>query len=159
MKEKSSREPFVNFAESCGEHVLRWLITCGCKLQSSATTIVFVLIVYDKVGPVCGHCVTFHALKGKFYTSLTRTGLPHKPNFFFSSDEPIWLAHHQKKLKLRRLPKIEESMERWSASPFWPNYIGEKGRTLGKTYEITARCYWEHHWGTHWEPPTHLCKT
>jgi len=30
-------------------------------------------------------------------------------------------------------------------------YIGEKGRTLGKTYGIKARCYWEHPWGTHWE--------
>jgi hypothetical protein len=34
-------------------------------------------------------------------------------------------------------------MERWSASTLWPSYIGEKGRTLGKTYEIKARCYWE----------------
>jgi hypothetical protein len=33
----------------------------------------------------------------------------------------------------------------------WPTYIGEKGRTLGKTYGIKARCYWEHPWGTHWE--------
>jgi ABC-type transporter lipoprotein component MlaA len=26
------------------------------------------------------------------------------------------------------------------------------GQTLGKTYGINARCYWEHPWGTHWEP-------
>jgi len=26
----------------------------------------------------------------------------------------------------------------------WPTYIGEKGRTLGKTYGIKVRCYWEH---------------
>jgi hypothetical protein len=26
----------------------------------------------------------------------------------------------------------------------WPTYIGEKWRTLGKTYGIKARCYWEH---------------
>jgi hypothetical protein len=32
-----------------------------------------------------------------------------------------------------------------------PTYIGEKGRALGKTYGIKARCYWEHHWGTLWE--------
>jgi len=25
-----------------------------------------------------------------------------------------------------------------------PIYIGEKGRTLGKTYGIQVRCYWEH---------------
>jgi len=24
--------------------------------------------------------------------------------------------------------------------------------TLGKTNGIKARCYWEHPWGTHWEP-------
>jgi hypothetical protein len=35
--------------------------------------------------------------------------------------------------------------------PLWPTYIGEKGRTLGKTYGIKARCYWEQPWGTHWE--------
>jgi len=34
----------------------------------------------------------------------------------------------------------------------WPTYIGEKGRTLGKTHGIKAKCYWEHPWGTHWEP-------
>jgi len=62
------------------------------------------------------------------------------------------LAHHKKKLKLWRLPKIKDSLERWSASPLWPIYIGEKGRTLGKTYGIKGRCYWEHPWGTHWEP-------
>ncbi len=43
-------------------------------------------------------------------------------------------------------------MERWSASSFGPIPMGEKGRTLGKTYGIKARCYWEHLWGTHWEP-------
>jgi hypothetical protein len=36
--------------------------------------------------------------------------------------------------------------------PLWPSYIGEKGRTLGKTYGIRVRCYWEHLWGTNWEP-------
>jgi hypothetical protein len=35
--------------------------------------------------------------------------------------------------------------------PLWPTYIGEKGRTLGKTYGIKGRSYWEHPWGTHWE--------
>jgi hypothetical protein len=53
-------------------------------------------------------------------------------------------------LKLWRLLKIEDSMERWSASPFG-SAMGEKGRTLGKTYGIKVRCYWEHLWGTHWE--------
>jgi hypothetical protein len=28
----------------------------------------------------------------------------------------------------------------------WPKYIGEKKRTLGKTYGIKERRYWEHNW-------------
>jgi hypothetical protein len=46
-------------------------------------------------------------------------------------------------------------MERWSVSPHWPTSIGEKGRTLGKTYSIKVRCYWEQALGTHWEPREH----
>jgi hypothetical protein len=38
----------------------------------------------------------------------------------------------------------------------WPTYIGEKGGTLGKTYGIKARCYWEHPWGTHWGHREHI---
>jgi hypothetical protein len=38
----------------------------------------------------------------------------------------------------------------------WPTYIGEKWRTLGKTYGIKARCYWEYPWATHWEPKKHI---
>ncbi len=72
-------------------------------------------------------------------------------SFFFGCKEPIWLAHCQKKLKLWRLPKIEDSLKRWSVSALWPSHIGEKWRTLGRTYGIKARCYWEHPWGTHWE--------
>jgi len=44
---------------------------------------------------------------------------------------------------------MEDSIEKWSA--LWCTYVGEKGRTLGKTYGIKARCCWEHPWGTHWE--------
>jgi len=40
--------------------------------------------------------------------------------------------------------------------PLWSTSISEKGRTLGKTYWIKARCYWEHPWGTHWEPGEHI---
>jgi hypothetical protein len=32
----------------------------------------------------------------------------------------------------------------------------ESVRTLGQTYGIKARCYWEHPWGTHWEPREHI---
>jgi len=64
-----------------------------------------------------------------------------------------------KKKKLWKLPKLENFMERWSASPFWPTYTGEKGRTLGKTYGINVRCYWEHPWGTHWELEWNMLRT
>jgi len=40
--------------------------------------------------------------------------------------------------------------------PFWSSYIGGKGRTLDKIYGIKVRCYWEHPWGTHWEPREHI---
>jgi len=41
--------------------------------------------------------------------------------------------------------------------PFiWPSYLGEKGRALGKTYGIKARCYLKHLWGTHWEHREHI---
>jgi len=76
-------------------------------------------------------------------------GVPLKSNFlyFFGGNESIWLAHHKKKLKLWTLPKIEDSMERRNVYTLWPSYISEKGRTLGKTYGIKVRCYWEHPWG------------
>jgi len=62
----------------------------------------------------------------------------------------------KKKLKLWRLLKIEDTIERWRVPPLWPHYIGEKGRTLGKTYGIKARCYWELPWGIHWELREHI---
>jgi hypothetical protein len=40
--------------------------------------------------------------------------------------------------------------------PLWPINIGEKGRTLDKTYGIPRRCYWEHPWGTYWESDGNL---
>jgi hypothetical protein len=40
--------------------------------------------------------------------------------------------------------------------PLWSTYVGKKGRTLGKTYGIEVRCYWEHPWGTHWGPKEHI---
>jgi hypothetical protein len=56
-----------------------------------------------------------------------------------------------KKTELWRLPIIEDSTHSWSPFALWPSYIGEKARTLGKTYGIKARCYWEHPWGTNRE--------
>jgi hypothetical protein len=40
--------------------------------------------------------------------------------FYYFCNEPIWLAHSKKKLKLQRLPKIQNYTQWWSASPFGP---------------------------------------
>jgi len=55
-------------------------------------------------------------------------------------------------LKPWRLPQNRRFYGKMECFPLHPSYIGEKGRTLGKTYVIKARCYLEHPWGTHWEP-------
>jgi len=47
-------------------------------------------------------------------------------------------------------------IENWKKIKVPLPYIGEKGRTLGKTYGIKVRCYWEHPWGTHWKPREHI---
>jgi hypothetical protein len=57
-------------------------------------------------------------------------------------------------LKLWKLPRIRILSRQVKCLCLSPRYIGEKGRTLGKTYGIKARCYWEHIgnlMGTHWE--------
>jgi hypothetical protein len=43
--------------------------------------------------------------------------------------------------------------------PLRPTYIGEKGRTLGKTYGFQVRSYWENLWGTPWEPDGNMLRT
>jgi hypothetical protein len=49
-----------------------------------------------------------------------------------------------KTLKLWRLPKNRRFYRKMECLLLWPSYIGEKGRTLGKTYRIKDRLYWEH---------------
>jgi len=64
------------------------------------------------------------------------------------------LAHHQKKLKLGRLPKITVSIEDQVLS-LWLIYFPEKGRCEGKNFGQSicnkVRCCWEHPWEAHWE--------
>jgi hypothetical protein len=60
-----------------------------------------------------------------------------------------WPIAKKKVETMEAPPKIEDSIERLKCLPLWPTYIGEKGRTLGKTYRIKERCYWEHPWGEH----------
>jgi hypothetical protein len=64
------------------------------------------------------------------------------------------LAHHKKKRKkveTMEAPQNNRFYGKMECLRLWPSYIGEKGRTLLKTYGIKARCYWEHSWGTPWE--------
>jgi hypothetical protein len=70
--------------------------------------------------------------------------------FFYN--EPIWLAHRNKRFKLMEAPQNRRFYVKMECLPLWPNCTGEKGRTLGKTYGIKVRCYWKHPWGAHWEP-------
>jgi len=39
------------------------------------------------------------------------------------------------------LPQNRRFYGKMKCLPLWPIYIGEKGRTLGKTYGIKARCF------------------
>jgi hypothetical protein len=55
-------------------------------------------------------------------------------------------------LKLWSLPKVKDFYGKIMCLSLWPTYIGEKRRTLGKTQRIKVKCYWEHPWGTYWEP-------
>jgi hypothetical protein len=57
-----------------------------------------------------------------------------------------------KRLKLMEALQYRRFYVKMECLLLWPTYIGEKGRTLGKTYGIKVRCYWEHPWGAHWKP-------
>jgi len=61
-----------------------------------------------------------------------------------------------KKVEITEAPHNRRFHGKMKCISLWPNYIGEKGRTLGKTYGIKARCYWVHPWGTHWELKEHI---
>ncbi len=59
------------------------------------------------------------------------------------------IDHCKKNVKTMEAPQNRRLYGMIKCLPLWPTYVGEKGRTLGKTYG--ARCYWEHLWGAHWE--------
>jgi hypothetical protein len=78
-------------------------------------------------------------------------GVPHKSNFFFSTTSQV-IGPLQKKDETMEAPQNRRFYGKMEYLHIWPTYIDEKGRTLGQTYGIKVRCYWEHPWGTHWEP-------
>jgi len=71
------------------------------------------------------------------------------PTFFFSQ-WANWLS--QKKDETVEAPQNRRFYGKMEYLPLGPSYIHEKGRTLGQTYGIKVRCYWEHPWGTHCKP-------
>jgi len=68
--------------------------------------------------------------------------------FFPFYNKPIWLAYHQKLLKLLRLHKIEVSIERWNtylAFGFSIYSRWQGGDNLGQSIgNKKVWCYWEH---------------
>jgi hypothetical protein len=67
----------------------------------------------------------------------------HKFNFFsFAMNQFDWAI--AKKIETMDTPQNRRFFGKMKCLSVWPTYIGEKGRTLGKTYGIKARCYWEH---------------
>jgi len=49
-----------------------------------------------------------------------------------------------KKVETMKAPQNKRFYGNMMCLFLWLGYIGVKGRTLGKTYGIKARCYWEH---------------
>jgi hypothetical protein len=97
---------------------------------------------------------------------LIRWGASQVELFFFN--EPIWLAHHSKKLKLWRLPKIERFYFEVYTSSSLAHLYGWKEDKFVKAYGIKVRSYEEHVGehignlvnilGTWWEPHWKLGK-
>jgi len=52
------------------------------------------------------------------------------PTFFFAMSQFDWPS--QKKVKIWKLPKIEDSMERWIASPSVPPILMRRGGLWAK---------------------------
>jgi len=86
-------------------------------------------------------------------------GVPHKSNLLFLQwtnlkNEPI---AKEKILGIKGPSRSGWFHGKIKCLTLWPRYIGEKGRTLGKTYGIKARFYSEHPWETHWEAYPPVC--
>jgi hypothetical protein len=56
------------------------------------------------------------------------------------------IGPRQKKVETMEAPQNRRFYEKMECLPLWPTYIGDNWRTLGKTYGIKARFYWEHPW-------------
>jgi hypothetical protein len=108
---------------------------------------------------------------------LIRWGASQVQFYYYYCNQPIWLAHHSNKMKLRRLRKIGGSTLKYKVPLLGPSCIGEMTTTFAKAHGIKVRCYWKHvgehignlmgtHWdlegnrlGTHWEQGKMLLRT
>jgi hypothetical protein len=86
-----------------------------------------------------------------FMFHINYLGVPHKVQFYFFAMSQFDWPIAKKKIETMEASHNRNFCGTMECLLLWPTYIGEKGRTLGKTYGIKARCYWEHPWGTHWE--------
>jgi hypothetical protein len=62
------------------------------------------------------------------------------------------IVKSQNKVETMEAPQNKSFYGKMECLTLWPTYVCEKGRTLGKTYGIKARYYWDDPWGAHWEP-------
>jgi len=86
--------------------------------------------------------------------AVTQHKVPQKPKkSLFMWDSPVFfgtLFQWSFKIAVTRRRYDDTLPKNTIWCRLWPSYIGEKGRTLAKTYGIKVRCYWEHPWRTHW---------
>jgi hypothetical protein len=85
---------------------------------------------------------------------LMKLGVPPKFKFFILQWANL-IGPLQKKVETMEAPQNRRLYGEMECVPLWPTYLGENGRTLGKTYGIKVRRCWEHPLGntlgTYWE--------
>jgi hypothetical protein len=86
-----------------------------------------------------GHRELPYELGYLFYFILISWGCSQVQLFFLVAmsqfDWPI-----AKKVETMKAPQNKRFYGKMECIPLWPTYVGDK------TYEIKARCYWEHPW-------------
>jgi hypothetical protein len=89
---------------------------------------------------------TIKVLTQVFCSILINWGCLTSPTSFFLVMSQLDWSITKKKVETMEASQNRRSYGKMESLPLWPTCIGEKGRTLGKTYKIKARCYWEHPW-------------
>jgi hypothetical protein len=61
------------------------------------------------------------------------------------------------KIETMEAPQNRRFYGKMECHPLWPTYIYlRRGGLWAKHKGVKVRCYWEHPWGTHWEPKEHI---